>query len=124
MSNDILVQFVPFILIFVVFYFLLIRPQQKKQKEHQEKLRNLRRNDTIVTQGGLYGTVHKIIDDNQIEIKIADGVVVKLGRQFVADVVSKTGETASDDKSPTTDGETGESTSDKPKTKRKTAKKS
>ncbi len=92
-TQEILLQFMPLVLIFIVFYFLLIRPQQKKQKEHQHKLSQIRRGDNIMTQAGIFGVVNRVLDDNNLEITIAAGVNVKVARQFIADVVSKTGET-------------------------------
>ena len=81
---------VPFILIFGIMYFLLIRPQQKKVKEHQAMVAALRRGDQVVTQGGIIGKVSKVKDDNEIEIEIAAGVNVRVVRSTIAQVVSKT----------------------------------
>jgi preprotein translocase subunit YajC len=81
---------VPFILIFGIMYFLLIRPQQKKVKEHQSMVAALRRGDQVVTQGGIIGKVSKVKDDNEIEIEIAAGVNVRIVRSTIAQVVSKT----------------------------------
>ncbi|AUJ63779.1 preprotein translocase subunit YajC [Aestuarium zhoushanense] len=81
---------VPFILIFGIMYFLLIRPQQKKVKEHQAMVAALRRGDQVVTQGGIIGKVSKVKDDNEIEIEIAAGVNVRIVRSTIAQVVSKT----------------------------------
>lgn len=74
--------FIPLILIFVVFYFLLIRPQQKKAKEHQQFLANLKKGDTVVTSGGLYGTVTGL-NDTVVTLEIADNVRVKVARSYV-----------------------------------------
>lgn len=82
--------FLPLVLIFVVFYFLLIRPQQKKAKQHREMLAAIRRGDKIVTNGGILGTVTKVIDDNEIMVEIADGIRVRVQRGMVAAVRSKT----------------------------------
>ena len=79
----------PFVLIFVIMYFLILRPQQKRVKEHQEMVKNLRRGDTVVTSGGLIGKVTKVVDDEQIEVEIADGVRVRQMRQMVSDVRAK-----------------------------------
>ena len=80
----------PLVLIFVVFYFLLIRPQQKRAKEHKEMLTKIRRNDRIVTNGGLIGKVAKVIDDrDEIEVDLAENVRVKVRRGMVAEVISK-----------------------------------
>ncbi|MED5367491.1 MAG: preprotein translocase subunit YajC [Pseudomonadota bacterium] len=80
----------PLVLIFVVFYFLLIRPQQKKAKEHREMLSKIRRKDKIVTNGGLMGTVSKVGEgDDILKVEIAEGVVVEVRRGMVAEVVSR-----------------------------------
>jgi preprotein translocase subunit YajC len=83
-------SFVPLILIFAIMYFLLIRPQQKKIKEHQKMVQALRRGDQIVTQGGLIGKVSKVKDDGELEVEIAEGVKVRVVRSTVAQVLSKT----------------------------------
>ena len=85
-----LAQFVPLILIFVIMYFLMIRPQQQKLKQHQAMVAALRRNDQVVTQGGIIGKVSKVKDDSEIEIEIADGVKVRVMRNTIAQVLSKT----------------------------------
>ncbi|MGE4063556.1 MAG: preprotein translocase subunit YajC [Rhodospirillaceae bacterium] len=82
-------SFLPLLLIFVVFYFLLIRPQQKKLKEHRAMLTALRRGDRIVTNGGIIGLVTKV-EDRELIVEIADGVRVHVARDMVASVVSKT----------------------------------
>ncbi|MFT5488214.1 MAG: preprotein translocase subunit YajC [Paracoccaceae bacterium] len=79
----------PLVLIFVVFYFLLIRPQQKKAKEHREVLTNLRRGDRIVTNGGLLGTITRVPNDTELMVEIADGVKVRVLRGMVAESLSK-----------------------------------
>ncbi len=73
-------QFIPLILIFVIFYFFLIRPQQRKAKEHKKMVEELKRGDKIVTTGGILGTVERIIDNEKIEVKISDNVVVEILR--------------------------------------------
>jgi preprotein translocase subunit YajC len=80
----------PLVLIFVVFYFLLIRPQQKKMKQHKEMLGAIRRGDRVVTGGGIFATVTKVVDDNELVVEIADGVRVRVQRSTVAAVVSRT----------------------------------
>ena len=80
----------PLILIFVVFYFLLIRPQQKKMKDHQAMVAALRRGDQVVTQGGLIGKVSKVKDDNEVEVELAEGVKVRVVKSTIASVLSKT----------------------------------
>jgi preprotein translocase subunit YajC len=79
-------SFIPLILIFAIMYFLLIRPQQKKVKEHQQMVENLRRGDQVVTQGGVIGKVVKVKDDNEIEVEIAEGVKVRVVKTTVAQV--------------------------------------
>ena len=83
-------QFIPLILIFAIMYFLLIRPQQKKLKDHQAMVEALRRGDQIVTQGGLIGKVAKVKEDNEIEVELAEGVKVRVVKNTVAQVLSKT----------------------------------
>ena len=85
----------PFILIFVIMYFLILRPQQKKVKEHAELVKNIRRGDTVITSGGLVGKVTKVVDDDQIEFEISDGVRVRQMRQMISGVRTK-GEPAKD----------------------------
>ena len=80
---------VPMVLVFVIFYFLMLRPQQKRVKQHQEMVKNVRRGDTVITNGGLVGKVTKVIDDDQIEIEIADDVRIRQMRQMVTDVRAK-----------------------------------
>jgi preprotein translocase subunit YajC len=84
-----LMSLLPFILIFVIMYFLILRPQQKRVKQHQEMVKNVRRGDTVVTNGGLIGKVTKVIDDDQIEIEIADDVRIRQMRQMISDVRAK-----------------------------------
>jgi preprotein translocase subunit YajC len=81
---------IPLILIFAIMYFLLIRPQQKKLKQHQAMVAALRRGDQVVTQGGLIGKVTKVKDDGEIEVEIATGVNVRVVRSTIATVVNKT----------------------------------
>ncbi|TKZ21424.1 preprotein translocase subunit YajC [Shimia litoralis] len=83
-------QFLPLILIFAIMYFLLIRPQQKKMKEHQGMVTALRRGDQVVTQGGLIGKVSKVKDDSEIEVELAEGVKVRVVKSTIAQVLSKT----------------------------------
>ena len=83
-------SFVPLILIFAIMYFLLIRPQQKKVKEHRAMVEALRRGGRVVTQGGVIGKVSKVKDDGEIEVEIAEGVRVQVVRSTIAQVLSKT----------------------------------
>lgn len=87
---DAIGSFLPLILIFVVFYFLLIRPQQKKQKAHREMLSALHRGDRIVTSGGLVGTITKVTSDTELMVEISEGVKVRVMRGMISDVMSKT----------------------------------
>ena len=73
-------QFIPVILIFVIFYFFLIRPQQKKVKEHKAMVESLKRGDKVVTSGGITGTVERLIDNDKVEVEIADDVTVEVIR--------------------------------------------
>jgi preprotein translocase subunit YajC len=82
-------SFVPLIAIFVIFYFLIIRPQSKKYKEHQQMVNNLKAGDKVVTSGGIVATVKKVLeDDNQLEVEIAENVTVKVVRNHVSEVVT------------------------------------
>lgn len=89
MESSLLPQLMPIILIFVVFYFLLIRPQQKKMRDHREMLGAMRRGDKVVTGGGIVGQVVKVGEDDQITVEIADEVRVKIVRSTVTTVLSK-----------------------------------
>tara|TARA_Y100001936_G_C15923333_1_gene585332 strand:- start:429 stop:719 length:291 start_codon:yes stop_codon:yes gene_type:complete len=73
-------QFIPLILIFVIFYFFLIRPQQKKVKEHKIMVESLKRGDKVVTSGGIVGTVERIIDNDKVEVEISENVKVEIVR--------------------------------------------
>ncbi|MCL3882806.1 preprotein translocase subunit YajC [Marivita sp. GX14005] len=90
MDGSAIAQFIPLILIFAIMYFLLIRPQQKKIKEHQKMVEALRRGDVVVTQGGLIGKVVKVKDDNELDVEIAEGVKVRVVQSTIAAVKSKT----------------------------------
>jgi preprotein translocase subunit YajC len=94
-TNSMLMSLLPFALIFVIMYFLILRPQQKKVKDHAELVKNIRRGDTVVTSGGLVGKVTKVVDDEQIEFEIADGVRVRQMRTMISGVRTK-GEPAKD----------------------------
>jgi len=95
-GSDMLFQVAPFALIFVIMYFLILRPQQKRAKDHQLLVTQLRRGDTVVTSGGLVGKITKVIDDNEVDVQIADNVRVRQLRQMVTEVRAK-GEPAKDD---------------------------
>ncbi|WP_164661186.1 preprotein translocase subunit YajC [Tropicibacter sp. Alg240-R139] len=83
-------QFLPLILIFAIMYFLLIRPQQKKVKEHQAMVDAVRRGDQVITQGGLIGKVVKVKDDGELEVELAENVKVRVVKATIAQVLSKT----------------------------------
>ena len=73
-------QFIPLILIFIIFYFFLIRPQQKKVKEHKLMVENLKRGDKVITSGGIVGTIERVIDNEKVEVSITDNVKVEVIR--------------------------------------------
>lgn len=83
-------SFLPLILIFGIMYFLMIRPQQKKVKEHKAMVEALRRGDQVVTQGGLIGKVTRVKDEGEVEVEIAEGVKVRVVQHTIAQVLSKT----------------------------------
>ena len=86
-GGDFLVQLFPLILIFVVFYFLLIRPQQAKVKAQREMLSGVKRGDRVVTNGGIVGLVTKVISDNELQVEIAEGVRVRLLKQSISEIL-------------------------------------
>ena len=84
-----MLQLLPLVLIFVVFYFLLIRPQQKKARMHRSMVEALSRGDKVITGGGLFGTVTKVPEGNEIQVEIADGVRVKVMRHTIQEILTK-----------------------------------
>lgn len=88
-TGGILMSMLPFLLIFVIMYFLILRPQQKRVKDHQAVIKALRRGDTVITQGGIVAKITKVIDDDNIEIEIADGVRVRQLRSMITGVRAK-----------------------------------
>ena len=88
-GSDMLVSLLPFIAIVVIMYFLILRPQQKRVKAHSEMVNNLRRGDTVVTNGGLIGKITKVLDNHEVEVEIADGVKIRQVRQMVTEVRTK-----------------------------------
>jgi preprotein translocase subunit YajC len=88
-GGDFFVQLFPLILIFVVFYFLLIRPQQAKVKAQREMLSGVKRGDRVVTGGGIIGLVTKVISDNEIQVELAEGVRVRIIKQTITDIVAR-----------------------------------
>ena len=84
-------QILPLILIFAIMYFLLIRPQQQKMKQHRAMIDAVRKGDQVITQGGIYGKITRVKDEeNQVEVEIAEGVRVRVVKATIADVVNKT----------------------------------
>ena len=89
-GSSMIASFVPLILIFGIMYFLMIRPQQKKMKEHRALVEGLRRGDQVVTQGGIVGKVVKVQEDGLVEVEIAEGVKVKVVKHTITTVLNKT----------------------------------
>lgn len=98
-TTDMLTSLLPLVLIFVVFYFLLIRPQQKKMKEHKAMIEAVRRGDVVTTAGGIVGKVTKVQEDGLVQIEIAEGVKVKVVKGTITEVRSKGGDVEDEDKS-------------------------
>ena len=88
-ATDMLMQFAPFVLILIIMYFLIIRPQQKRARDHAELVKNVRRGDTVVMTGGLIGKVARVVDDTEIEIEIAPNIKVRVARPMISDVRAK-----------------------------------
>jgi preprotein translocase subunit YajC len=89
-GGDILLQLAPFILIFIIMWFLIIRPQQRRVKQHQEMIKALRRGDVVVTTGGLIGKITKVFEENgEVEVEIAENVRVRVMRATVSEVRTK-----------------------------------
>jgi preprotein translocase subunit YajC len=80
---------IPLVAMFAIMYFLILRPQQKRQKQHAEMIKNVRKGDTVVTTGGMVGKVTKVVDDDQVEVEVADGVRIRQMRSMLADVRAK-----------------------------------
>ena len=95
----------PLVLIFVVFYFLLIRPQQKRAKNHRNMLAAVVRGDKIVTGGGIIGTVTKVVNDEELAVEIAEGIKIRVQRGLIASVQSKSQPSASSDPTASTNNE-------------------
>ena len=88
-GSDFLVQLFPLVLIFIVFYFLLIRPQQAKVKAQREMLAGVKRGDRVVTGGGIIGLVTKVIGDNELQVELAEGVRVRIIKQTITDIITR-----------------------------------
>tara|TARA_Y100000590_G_C15563016_1_gene955525 strand:- start:880 stop:1161 length:282 start_codon:yes stop_codon:yes gene_type:complete len=89
MSGSSFAQFIPLILIFVIFYFFLIRPQQKRVKEHKLMTQNLKRGDEVITSGGIIGTVDRVLEDDRVELNISDGVKVQVIKNTIQGLLKK-----------------------------------
>ena len=92
MSSSGIGQFIPLILIFIIFYFFLIRPQQKKVKEHKKLVENLKRGDQVVTSGGVIGTIERVMDNDRAEVTIGDNTKVEIIRSTGVQGLLKTQE--------------------------------
>ena len=90
MSGSGFAQFIPLILIFVIFYFFLIRPQQKKIKDHKSMVSSLKRGDEVVTSGGIIGKIERVLDDDKIDILISENVTVQVIKSTVQSLLTKT----------------------------------
>jgi preprotein translocase subunit YajC len=89
MSGSGIAQFVPLILIFVIFYFFLIRPQQKKVKEHKSMVASLKRGDEVITSGGIVGTIERVHEDDKIDLSISENVTVKVVKSTIQNLLTK-----------------------------------
>ncbi|PJI37841.1 preprotein translocase subunit YajC [Ferrovibrio sp.] len=98
-TTDMLTSLLPLVLIFVVFYFLLIRPQQKKMKDHKAMIEAVRRGDIVTTAGGIIGKVLKVQEDGLVQVEIAEGVKVKVLKGTIGEVRAKGGDVEDEDKS-------------------------
>ena len=90
MSGSGFAQFIPLILIFVIFYFFLIRPQQKKIKDHKSMVTSLKRGDEVVTSGGIIGRIERVLDDDKVDISISENVTVQVVKSTVQSLLTKT----------------------------------
>ena len=88
-ATDLIVQPIPFALILVIMYFLIMRPQQKRARDHADLIKNLRRGDSVITSGGLIGKVTKVVDDAEVELEVAPNVRVRVIRTLITDVRAK-----------------------------------
>jgi len=95
-ASNPLLQLAPFILVFVFFYFLIIRPQNQARKKHMEMISNVRKGDVVVTSGGMIGKVTKVLDGDEIMVELADNVVVKVIKSTLTDVRTKPAPAAND----------------------------
>jgi len=89
MSGQGITQFIPLILIFIIFYFFLIRPQQKRVKDHKTMVESLKRGDEVITSGGIIGTVERVMEDDRIEVLIGEGTKVQIIRSTITSLLKK-----------------------------------
>ena len=89
MTGQGIVQFIPLILIFVIFYFFLIRPQQKRVKDHKAMVESLKRGDEVITSGGIIGTVDRVMEDDRIEVVIGEGTKVQIIKSTITSLLKK-----------------------------------
>lgn len=89
MSADGFAQFIPLILIFIIFYFFLIRPQQKRVKEHKQMVQSLKRGDEVITSGGIIGTVERVFEDDKIEVLVSENVKVQVIKSTITSLLKK-----------------------------------
>ncbi len=89
MDGQGIAQFIPLILIFVIFYFFLIRPQQKRVKEHKLMVESLKRGDEIITSGGIIGTIDRVLEDDRIEVVVSDNVKVQIIKSTITSLLKK-----------------------------------
>ena len=89
MDGQGIAQFIPLILIFVIFYFFLIRPQQKRVKDHKATVESLKRGDEVITSGGIIGTIDRVMEDDRIEVNIGEGVKVQIIRSTITSLLKK-----------------------------------
>ena len=89
MSGQGIAQFIPLILIFVIFYFFLIRPQQKRVKDHKAMVDSLKKRDEVITSGGIIGTIERVMEDDRIEVNIGDNVKVQIIRSTITSLLKK-----------------------------------
>jgi preprotein translocase subunit YajC len=89
MSSTGFAQFIPLILIFVIFYFFLIRPQQKKVKDHKEMVASLKRGDEVITGGGLVGKIEKVIGDNRVDVQISENITVQVVQSTIQSLLNR-----------------------------------
>jgi|TARA_B110000967_G_C18824223_1_gene530423 preprotein translocase subunit YajC len=90
MNGQGIAQFIPLVLIFVIFYFFLIRPQQKRAKEHLAMVAGLKRGDEVITSGGIIGTVDRVMEDDRIEVLLGESVKVQIIRSTITSLLKKT----------------------------------